>query len=39
MDFYLSGTLLFTADPINIHIENINVDLFMQVGGFVFAPN
>ena len=39
MDFYLSGTLLFTADPVNIHIENINMDLFMQVGGFVFFPN
>ena len=39
MEFYLSGYVLITLDPINVYMENIYIDMWEKVGMMDFLPN
>ena len=35
----MTGTIVYTQDPVNIHMENIYLDTWNVIAGFMFWPN
>ena len=39
IDFRIGGSCMTTSDPLNIHMENIDVDYSKNLGGFRVSLN
>ena len=39
MNYFVTGTILYTQDPVNAHFENLYVDTWEVIAGFMFWPN
>ena len=38
IELYVTGTIVYTQDPVNIHIENVYLDTWNVIAGFMFWP-